>query len=88
MKTIQQRSRQPNHPPHSYELPPYKSPLALNQKMSPPSHIAHYCNKDHTDLSQCQEFQLQLRQTTWETEERIMEKAREENRLKRLLGPS
>src|ERR1700747_958069 len=88
MKTIQQRSRQPNHPLYSYEPPPYKNPLATTKTMSPPSHLTHYCNNNHTDLSQCPEFQMQVRLTTMATEESIMEKAREENRSRRSSGPS
>src|ERR1700748_3046837 len=88
MKTIQQRSRQPNHPLHSYEPLRYKNPLTTATTMSPPSHPTHYCNNNHTDLSQCPEFQMQVRLTTMATEESIMEKAREENRSRRSSGPS
>src|ERR1700748_975755 len=88
MKTIQQRSRQLNHPLHSYELLPYKNPFASNPKMSPPSHPTHYCSNDYTDLSRCPKFQMRVRLTTMATEESILEKAREENRLKRSSGPS
>src|ERR1700748_2675691 len=88
MKTIQQRSRQPNHPLYSYEPPRYKNPLATTTTMSPPSHPTHYCSNDHTDLSQCPEFQMRVRLTTMATEENILEKAWEENRSRRSSGPS
>src|ERR1700747_1699957 len=88
MKTIQQRSRQPNHPLYSYEPPHYKNPLAATKTMSPPSHPTHYCSNDHTDLSKCPEFQMRVRLTTMATEENILEKAREENRSRKSSGPS
>src|SRR6201984_2813257 len=88
MKTIQQRSRQPNHPLYSYEPPRYKNPLATTTTMSPPSHPTHYCSNNNTDLCHCPEFQMRVRLTMMATEESILEKAREENRSRRSSGPS